>query len=131
MGDRDRPVLALRDGAKATWILPDTTPDKAREAWLKHHLAPEGEIKIDQGAVSALQRGSSLLPVGVTGVSGTFARGAAVAILDQEGRAIAKGITAYSSDDIAAIAGLQSDDVEARLGYRGRPAIVHRNDMVL
>ncbi len=131
LGDRDKPVLALREGAKATWVLPDVTPDKAREAWLKHHLAPEGEITIDDGAAKALQRGSSLLPVGVTSVSGAFARGAAVAILTADGQAVAKGITAYSSDDIAAIAGLQSDDVEQRLGYRGRPAIVHRNDMVL
>ena len=53
------------------------------------------------------------------------------AIKAPDGQTIAKGVTAYSSEDATRIAGLQSDQVEQELGYRGRPALVHRNDLVL
>ena len=131
LGTRDRPIEAILSGARATWIRSQMTPDKAREIWLKGHLTPEGALHVDTGAVGALRDGASLLPVGVTQVDGQFVRGAAVAIKSPEGQVIAKGITAYSSEDAARIAGLQSDQVEQELGYRGRPALVHRNDLVL
>ena len=86
---------------------------------------------VDAGAAAALQRGSSLLPVGVTGVDGKFERGAAVAVRAPDGATIAKGVTAYDAADIARIAGLHSHDVEAKLGFRGRPAVIHRADMVI
>ena len=60
----------------------------------------------------------------------TVERGAAVAIRDASGRTIAKGVTAYSSADIQRIAGRRTEEAEALLGYRGRPAIIHRDDMV-
>ncbi len=131
LGTHDRPISKLLNGGRATWILSKLTPDKAREIWLKGHLTPEGAVIIDNGARSALLDGASLLPVGVTRIEGQFLRGAAVAIKDQDGKTIAKGITAYSSEDAGRIAGLQSDRIEQELGYRGRPALVHRNDLVL
>jgi len=131
LGNRDRPISALLDGQRATWIRSTTTPDKAREIWLRDHLTPEGTLFIDQGAARALIGGASLLPVGVARVEGHFARGAAVAIKSDTGALIAKGVTAYCSDDAAHIAGLQSDQIEQELGFRGRPALVHRNDLVL
>lgn len=131
LGTHERPISALERGERATWILSDLTPDKAREVWLKGHLSPEGAVIIDNGAVAALQSGASLLPVGVTSMEGTFARGAAVSIKDTSGQTIAKGITAYASEDVGRIAGLQSDQIEKELGFRGRPAVVHRNDLVL
>ena len=130
-GDRENPLQALHQGARATVILSDISPEKAREIWLRGHLTPEGAVTVDAGAVKALKSGASLLPVGVTQVSGQFARGAAIAIHDQNGQLIAKGVIAYSSDDAARIAGLHTDDVAATLGYRGRPALVHRNDLIL
>ena len=123
--------MPLERGERATWILSDLTPDKAREVWLKGHLSPEGAVIIDNGAVAALQSGASRLPVGVTSMEGTFARGAAVSIKDTSGQTIAKGFTAYASEDVGRIAGLQSDQIEKELGFRGRPAVVHRNDLVL
>ena len=131
LGSKDRPLQALMDGARATWILSTLTPDTARQIWLKGHLTPEGSISIDAGAATALASGASLLPVGVVTTNGDFARGAAVAIKDPTGTTIAKGVSAYSSTDIAQIAGLHSDQIEQELGYRGRPAVVHRNDLVL
>lgn len=131
LGTAAHPIAALLDGGKATWVLPSITPEKAREIWLRGHLTPEGTVFVDGGAAKALRTGASLLPVGVTRVEGQFGRGAAVAIKDAAGALIGKGVTAYSSDDAARIAGLQTDAVEAQLGYRGRPALVHRDDLIL
>ena len=130
LGDRDAPLLAICREAKATWIIPALTPDKAREAWLRGHLALEGAVYVDAGAQSALANGASLLPVGLTAIEGTFARGAVIGVKSQNGELIGKGLTAYNSEDCAAIIGLQSEDIEARLGYRGRPSIIHRDDFV-
>lgn len=130
LGNRERPLMAIEDGATATWLLPPLTPAKAREIWLQGHLTPEGAFWIDAGAVKALEQGASLLPVGLKRVEGRFDRGAAVAIKAMDGQVIAKGVTAYASGDAARIAGMQSDAVEAALGQRGRPALIHRDDLV-
>lgn len=131
LGTDERPLKALLAGGRATWILSTLTPVTARQIWLKGHLTPEGSISVDAGAATALAGDASLLPVGVTSTQGEFGRGAAVAIKDPDGQVIAKGISAYSSRDIARIAGLQSDQIEKELGFRGRPAVVHRNDLVM
>lgn len=130
-GHGDHPLTSLLEGAKATWILPSMSPEKAREIWLRGHLTPEGAIFIDEGAATALNKGASLLPVGITRIEGQFVRGAAVAIKDANGTLVAKGVTAYGSEDASRIAGLHTEQVEQELGYRGRPALVHRNDLVL
>lgn len=131
VGDRAKPVAALEAGERGTWIIPAVSPATARQAWLKGHLTPEGAILVDAGAVKALKAGSSLLAVGVTGVDGRFEKGAAVAVRAPGGQIVAKGVTAYDAAEIQKIAGAHSDDIEARLGYRGRPAVIHRDDLVL
>ncbi len=131
LGLRTQPLSALEAGEKATWIVPPVSPETARLAWLSGHLRPEGTVFVDAGAAAALQRGASLLPVGIVAVEGRFDRGAAVAICGPDKALIGKGVTAYGAVDIATIAGLQTEAAEARLGYRGRPAIIHRNDLVL
>ena len=130
LGNRAHPLLALEAGARATLISAHTTPARAREAWLAGHLQPEGFILVDAGAARALKGGASLLAVGVTDVEGGFEKGAAVAIKAPDGKIVAKGVTAYSAAEIQRIAGRQSEETESILGYRGRPAIIHRDDMV-
>ena len=130
-GNGKRPLAALLDEARHTLICPSLTPKAARLQWLASHLKPEGQITVDDGAAAALARGSSLLPVGITQVDGEFDRGAAIAISNSQGARIARGVTAYSTRDIALIAGCRSEEAEARLGVRGRPAVVHRDDLVL
>jgi glutamate 5-kinase len=125
------PLSALAEGGRATWFLPDVSPETARKQWLSGQLNPAGSLSVDAGAVRALKAGSSLLPAGVTKVSGRFERGDAVEVLDPEGRAIARGVSAYSSDDAAKLVGRNTADIEAILGYRGRPAIIHRDDLAL
>lgn len=123
-------VARLLDGGPATWFEAATDPAAARRAWLAHSLRPAGAFVVDAGAARALKAGASLLPVGVTAVEGAFERGDAVEILAPDRTRLAIGITAYGASDAALIKGRQTEDAEAILGYAGRPALVHRDDMV-
>jgi glutamate 5-kinase len=124
-------LRALEAGGPATWFLSAATPESARRAWLAGSLSPVGTLVVDAGAARALKDGASLLPAGVTQVEGRFERGDAVAIRSPEGGMLARGITAYSAEDARRIAGHRSGEIEAILGFRGRPALVHRDDLVL
>lgn len=118
-------------GERATWFLPQNDRESARRLWLGHTLQPAGAFVVDDGAAKALVGGASLLPVGVTLVEGVFERGDAVAVRDLSGRVLARGITAYGAADADRIKGQHSDAVEAILGYAGRPALIHRDDLVM
>ena len=90
-----------------------------------------GTIKIDEGAVDALRKGGSLLPVGITSVKGNFSRGESVTIADSDGDGIAVGLSNYQADEIKKIAGKHSDKIETVLGYAYGAEVVHHNSMVL
>jgi len=94
-------------------------------------LRPTGSVRVDAGAARALKSGKSLLAAGVTSVAGRFERGDAVDVIGLDGATIARGVSAYSSEDATRLIGRKSDEFEAILGYRGRPAIIHVDDMVL
>lgn len=125
-----RPLKALAEGANRTWFLPESDPQAARKRWI-NAMKPKGELVLDAGAVTALQQGKSLLPAGVTRVMGNFGRGEPVAILTPEGVILGKGLVRYTSTEARLIAGHRSGEIEALLGYQGRAALVHRDDMVL
>ena len=130
-GEGERPLEAMEKGARATWFNPSLTPAKARKRWIAGTLQPTGALVLDDGALSALNDGKSLLPIGVTSVEGDFQKGDAVVIKDKAGRELARGLVAYSSDDAAKIIGKRSSEIEEILGYRGRDEIVHRDDMAV
>lgn len=123
-----RPLAALDAGAAVTWFTAQGDPQAARKRWIAA-MKPKGEIVVDAGAALALAQGKSLLPAGVTDVSGRFGRGDPVTIAGPDG-ALGKGLTRYTSAEAAAIKGRRSGDIEAVLGYPGRAALVHRDDMV-
>nr|WP_237685033.1 glutamate 5-kinase [Szabonella alba] len=129
-GSVDRPLAALAAGAARTWFVPQADPQLARKRWI-NAMKPRGEVRLDAGAVRALGQGKSLLPAGVTGVAGTFGRGEPVTILGPDGAALGKGLMRYTSVEARAIAGHRSGEIEAILGYVGRAALIHRDDMVL
>lgn len=130
-GAIDRPLSALRDGGKCTIFAAAATPAVARKQWLAGVLVVCGELRLDDGAAAALDKGNSLLPVGVIGVSGNFRRGDAVSLLAADGQELGRGLAAYGNDEALAIKGCRSEQIEAKLGYRGRSVMVHRDDMVL
>ena len=125
------PISAVATGAKGTWFVADVTPETARKQWLAGALRPTGSVRVDAGAARALRSGKSLLAAGVTAVAGRFERGDAVDVIDPDGALVARGVSAYSSEDTARLLGRKSDAFEAILGYRGRPALIHVDDMVL
>ena len=94
-------------------------------------LEVRGELRLDAGAVSTLKSGNSLLPVGLVEVVGNFRRGDAVMLVGEGGAELGRGLAAYASDEAREIKGCQSEQIEARLGYRGRSVMVHRDDLVL
>ena len=124
------PLRRLEEGASRT-LFKARSGARARKAWIGGQLQPSGRFTVDDGAARALAEGRSLLPIGVTGVSGAFGRGDAVEIADRAGRVLGHGLAAYGAKDAARIAGLRSGDIEAALGYEGRAALVHRDDMML
>ncbi len=130
-GRRLNPLAAIANGARCTWFLADLEPRTARKRWIAGSLRPRGSLVVDAGALKALRSGKSLLPAGVTAVEGSFERGDAVVVRDPEGHEVARGLAAYSASDAKQIIGYKSREIEARLGYRGREELIHRDDLVL
>ncbi|MGB5258463.1 MAG: glutamate 5-kinase [Woeseiaceae bacterium] len=125
------PLSELANGARHSVFLADGTPASARKQWLAGLLEVRGEIHVDAGAAAALKNGNSLLPVGVTEVVGGFRRGDVVTVVGPGGAQLGRGLTEYSDDDATRLQGCQSEDIEDRLGYRGRSVIIHRDELVL
>ncbi len=86
---------------------------------------------MDAGAAKALKSGKSLLPAGVKEIDGQFERGDTVAVMNEDGREIARGLIAYDAEDARKIAGHKSDEISEILGYDARAAMIHRNDLVV
>lgn len=129
-GNVDQPLTALSQGARATWFRPSTDPHAARKRWIAS-MKPRGTVAIDDGAAKALREGKSLLPAGVTWVGGRFGRGEPVAIEGPDGQAMGQGLVRYTGEEARAIKGRRSGDIEAVLGYPGRAALIHRDDMAI
>ena len=130
-GTRLNPLAAIDRGERATWFAAAPVPVRGYKTWIAGNLEPAGRITVDAGAVRALNSGKSLLPAGVTLVSGQFSRGDTVAIHDPSGREIARGLVAYDAPDAVRIAGLKTAEIEAVLGHQARSAMIHRDDMVM
>jgi glutamate 5-kinase len=130
-GHAHHPVAALAQGGKATWFRASAEPLTARKRWIAAHLALDGAVSVDDGAVRALGAGKSLLPAGVTMVGGDFERGGLIGVLDRQGREIARGLSNYAADEARALAGRHSGLSESILGYRGREELIHRDDLVM
>ena len=126
-----RPLRALQNGARHTIFVASATPAAARKQWLAGALNVEGTLTIDDGAAGALRAGKSLLPVGVTAVTGRFERGGVVALRNAAGEELGRGLAEYGSDDAAKLIGCRSERIEEQLGYRGRPVMIHRDEMVV
>lgn len=125
-----RPLSALDAGANATWFTAKIDPQAARKRWIAA-MKPRGVLTLDAGASQALSRGKSLLPAGVQAVSGSFGRGDPVSITGPDGHQLGLGLSRYTAEETQKIKGHHSADIEALLGYPGRAALIHRDDMAL
>ena len=115
-----------------TIFVPQVQKLKSRQYWLAYNVNPKGAILVDQGAWQALaKRHKSLLPAGIVAVFGGFGKGAAVQLMDPEGRPFAIGLTNYSARDIARIQGRQTKEIEQFLGQKGYDEVIHRDNLVI
>src|SRR5690606_15782250 len=130
-GKEMNPVAKLANGGRCTWILARTDPVASRKRLVSGARAPTCAAPVDAGAVAARATGNSLLPAGVTGVEGRFDRGDAIIIKGPDGEELGRGLSAYTHEDAARIAGHKSGEISEILGYRGRAELIHRDDMAL
>ncbi|MBV9883153.1 MAG: glutamate 5-kinase [Sphingomonadaceae bacterium] len=130
-GREENPIDALAKGARATAVAAKGSAAGAYKQWIAGTLKPAGSLAVDAGAARALAGGKSLLPAGIVAVTGAFERGVCLSILDPDGCELARGISAYNSDEARALAGHPSSRIEQLLGYGGPDALIHRDDLVM
>ena len=114
-----------------TLLKTDRKPMSARSQWMADHLQLKGKLVIDEGAVEAVRKGKSLLPVGVKAVIGDFLRGEIIQVVDQNDKEICRGMINYGSDESRRIMGLHSDEVVEELGYLEQRELIHQDNMVV
>jgi glutamate 5-kinase len=123
---------AMSGDEVGTLFLPSGAGLNRRKHWIAYTLKPAGRVIVDDGARNVLQKkGKSLLPSGVTGVEGRFERGACVRVCGQDGQEFARGLSDYSSVEIARLAGRKSSEIEGILGYHYADVIIHRDNLVV
>jgi glutamate 5-kinase len=125
------PIARMAEGGRCTWFLTPSNPIAARKIWISGSLELKGAVFVDAGAAAALAGGKSLLPAGVTRVEGVFSRGDCVAIRDERGAEIGRGLIAYDALHAERIRGRKSRDIAHILGTAGRAEMIHRDDMAL
>jgi glutamate 5-kinase len=121
---RDPTVLdrLLAGEAVGTLFRPSDRPLPERKGWLAHALLPKGSLRVDAGAERALlERGASLLAVGIVAVEGDFSRQEAVCVVGSDGRELGRGLSAFASDELRSLL--------ARSGAMA--TVVHRDHFVL
>jgi glutamate 5-kinase len=125
-------VAAVLSGEAGSWFAPTGKRRATRLLWLAHATDARGELVLDAGAVRAVTtRGTSLLPAGVVAVRGSFFAGEPVDLVDEEGRAIARGLVNYDAKEVPALLGRTTSELAAELGAAYERELVHRDDLVL
>ena len=115
-----------------TLLVAPTHKQQARKQWMADHLQLRGSVQIDAGAVTKLRdEGKSLLPIGMVSVDGEFSRGDVIAVRDEQGREIARGLANYASAEARLLCRKASSDIERLLGYVAEPEMVHRDNLVV
>lgn len=131
-GADPRNIVRAAQGCEVgTLFLAGKNRINSRKYWLAYSAADKGSVDIDAGAAKALKEGKSLLAVGIREVAGEFERGETLAIKDASGRALARGITNYSSAELALIKGRKSEEIEAVLGYKYEDEALHIDNIAL
>jgi len=130
-GNNLYPIKQIIKKKLFTWFIPKISNLDARKKWIISSLSSSAKIYIDQGASKALKSGKSLLPSGITKVSGVFKKGDNILIVDNNNVDIARALSSFTSNEIDKIKGLQSNQIENILGYASKSEIVHKDDIVI
>jgi glutamate 5-kinase len=132
-GHKEGVVLsALQGGEVGTLFLASEDRLTSRKHWIAYTLHPKGSLTLDRGAAEALlHRGKSLLPSGITSVSGKFEVGDSVSCVDIDGRELARGLVNYHAWEVEKIMGVKTREIEKILGYKYYDEVIHRDDLVI
>lgn len=132
-GLEDDVLLKLFSGKPVgTFFAPAEIRLSRRKCWIGYTLKPKGTIVIDDGAADAiLAKGKSLLPGGITDVSGDFGEGAPVELRDGRDVSLAIGLVNYSAADIRRIMGCNTSAIRDRLGHKSYDEVIHRNNLTV
>jgi len=132
-GEREHALRDIFTGSSPyTYFRPRREAISGRKRWIAFGSAPHGSITIDAGAKRALlQDGRSLLPSGILEVSGKFAVGDTVSIIDEKEREIARGLANYAADEVRKIKGFRTDKIMDLLGHKDYDEVVHRDNLVV
>ncbi|WP_041943027.1 glutamate 5-kinase [Variovorax paradoxus] len=130
--EADALLRLTRGESIGTLLVAQTAKHQARKRWMADHLQLRGAVVVDAGAAAKVRaEGKSLLPIGMTGVSGEFSRGDVIAVRDADGVELARGLANYSSVEARLLCRKPSAEFERLLGYVAEPEMVHRDNMVL
>jgi glutamate 5-kinase len=100
----------------------------ARKLWIAFAAEAAGSVVIDDGATQALlNRGTSLLAVGVLSLSGQFEQGDVVEVLSESGELVARGASAIASHELVNVKGKGTSQGPSD----SSPLVVHRDELVL
>jgi glutamate 5-kinase len=126
-------LIRLASGeAIGTLLVAPTQKSQARKRWIADHLQLRGAVTVDDGAaVKVRTEGKSLLPIGMTAVEGEFSRGDVIAVRDNAGSEIARGLANYASAEARLLCRKPSAEIERLLGYAAEPEMIHRTNLVV
>ena len=123
----------LRGDEVGTFFVPARRRMRGKKKWMAFNPQTEGAVIVDGGAKRAiLRQGRSLLPAGVKSIKGTFAMGSVVAIQDEDGNELARGLCNFSSEELDKIRGLNTKKIPEILGSDAVfDEVVHRDNLVV
>lgn len=122
----------IKGDYSGSMLIAKTHKTLARKQWIADHLQVRGFVQVDDGAATKLLHdGKSLLPVGITSVSGDFVRGDVINVLNMKGQEIARGLANYAAPEARLIAKHPSVEIEQLIGYVAEPEMIHRDNMVV
>jgi glutamate 5-kinase len=126
-------LIRLAQGdAIGTLLIAQTQKQQARKQWMADHLQLRGAVVVDDGAAAKVRdEGKSLLPIGMVKVDGDFSRGDVIAVRDQTGQEIARGLANYASSEARLLCRKPSAEFERLLGYAAEPEMLHRDNLVI
>jgi len=123
---------ALAGEQVGTWFAATGGRASTRRLWLAHAARTSGRLILDDGAVRAVvERGTSLLPAGITRVEGAFQAGDPVELATEDGRVIARGLVSYAAAELPVLLGRSTRELREALGAGYDRVVVHRDDLVL
>ncbi len=132
-GEKPGILTRLFEGEEhGTFFIPGKERLSRKKCWIAFSLKPQGTVVIDDGAASAIvEKGKSLLPGGITDVTGEFGEGSPVEFSNAKNEVLGVGLVNYSASDIKKIMGLKTNRIKEKLGHKPYDEVIHRDNLAL